>query len=272
MTSIFMMMMLLLSSVEPQLTTDQIVQNCVNQMKRSVRLRSSYTYKFQDETTELSRAGQAKNRHRKLVEVMYFAGKPYERLLEKDGRPLSASEEKHEQDKMNRAAAEAAKLTEAQREEQRAKQDREREKDNEWLQFIPKAFDFSRESDAMLNGRATYVVDVAPKRDYRGKYASMLGKTRGKLFIDQRDFTLARMEADVLEPISFGLFLAKLNAGTRITFEEIRVNDEIWLPKTVTVHADARALVKSYRFDERLVFSDYRKFQSESRIVAVNEK
>lgn len=173
---------------------------------------------------------------------------------------------------MNRAAEEASKLTDEQRQARQEKLDREREKDSEWFEFFPEAYNFSREPDTLLNGRRTYVMDAQPRADYHGKYAHILSKARCRLFIDEKDFTLARIEADVLQPITFGLFLAKLAEGTRLTFEQIRVNDEVWLPKSATVHASARALVKSYRFDERLEFSDYRKFQSESRIVPVSEK
>ena len=263
---------LLRSAEDAETNPNQLVRKCAEQMNKSVRLESSYTYKFLDETKNLDRNGAVKETHRKLVEIVYFAGKPNEHLLEKDGKPLPASEQKHEEEKMNHAASEAAKLTDEQRETRQAKLDHEREKDNEWLQYIPRAYNFSTQPAVDLNGRPTYVLNATPKEDYRGKYAGMLRKTKAKLFIDQADYTLARVEAEVLEPITFGLFLGRLSEGTRISFEQLRINDEIWLPKTATVHANARALVKTYRIDERLVFSDYRKFQSDSRIVPVSDK
>jgi hypothetical protein len=252
--------------------TDQIVRACVKEMRKSVRLRSAYTYKILDEKKDLNRAGKVEDTHRTLTEVMYFAGKPFERTLQKDGKPLPPGEEKREEEKMNRTAEEASRLTDAEREARQEKLDRQREKDSEWFQFFPEAYRFTAEPEISLNGRRTYVLDAEPQPGYRGKYANILSKARCKLFIDEKDFTLARIEAQVLQPITFGLFLARLSEGTRITFEQVRVNDEVWLPKTATVHASARALVKSYRFDEHLEFSDYRKFQSESKIVAVGEE
>lgn len=278
-SSVFVaVVLLLLSASRVQLAQevspapDQIVRACVKQVRKTVRLRSEYTYKILDEKSDLNRAGSVENTHRTLTEVMYFAGKPFERTLEKEGKPLSPEEAKRDQEKMNRAAAEASKLTPEQREAQQEKLDRQREKDTEWFEFFPEAYRFTAESEMSLNGRRTYVLDAEPRPGYRGKYASILSKARCKLFIDEKDFTLARIEAQVLRPITFGLFLARLSEGTRITFEQVRVNDEVWLPKSATVHASARALVKSYRFDEHLEFSDYRKFQAESRIVAVDEK
>ena len=247
--------------------TKQIIDKCVDRMSKSVRLRSSYTYKFLEKTNDLDRAGHVKDTHSKLVEILYFGGKPYDRLLAKDGKALDANEQSREEAKMSRAAADASNLTDFQREERQAKIDRERQKQNEWLRYVPEAYHFEPRPDVMLEGRPTYVIDAHPREEYGGKYAGMLRKTQGKLFIDKQDYTLARMEADVLDTISFGLFLARLSKGTRITFEQVRINDEVWLPKNATVHADARALVKTYRVDQTLVFSDYRKFQSESHII-----
>jgi hypothetical protein len=65
------------------------------------------------------------------------------------------------------------------------------------------------------------------------------------------------------------LFLVRLAKGSRILIELARVNDEVWLPKHVAVTAAARVLlVKSTRFDLRLDYSGYKKFQAESRVVA----
>jgi hypothetical protein len=48
-----------------------------------------------------------------------------------------------------------------------------------------------------------------------------------------------------------------------------RVNDEVWLPKRIEAKASARlALVKKYRIESDTSFSNYRKFQVESRVVS----
>jgi hypothetical protein len=48
-----------------------------------------------------------------------------------------------------------------------------------------------------------------------------------------------------------------------------RVNDEVWLPKRIEAKVSARlALVKKYRIESDTSFSNYRKFQVESRVVS----
>jgi hypothetical protein len=52
-------------------------------------------------------------------------------------------------------------------------------------------------------------------------------------------------------------------------FEETRVNGEIWLPKRVSFQGSARlAMVKKFNIAEEVSFSNYRKYQADSKIVS----
>ena len=51
--------------------------------------------------------------------------------------------------------------------------------------------------------------------------------------------------------------MLRIPAGAKISFLQMRVNDEVWLPKTVHVRADAKvALMKTFRIvlDESTAF------------------
>jgi hypothetical protein len=46
-------------------------------------------------------------------------------------------------------------------------------------------------------------------------------------------------------------------------------NDELWVPKEVSLKAEARlALLKKVNVEQEITFTDYRKFQTDSRIVS----
>jgi hypothetical protein len=52
----------------------------------------------------------------------------------------------------------------------------------------------------------------------------------------------------------------------------IRVNDEVWLPKRVQLHFEARvALFKSYDDDVEQTYRDYKKFRTDSKMTVVGE-
>jgi hypothetical protein len=51
-------------------------------------------------------------------------------------------------------------------------------------------------------------------------------------------------------------------------FEQTRVNDEIWLPSSMLVRFQARlALLRVLRGEYDIRYSNYRKFQSDSKII-----
>jgi len=54
--------------------------------------------------------------------------------------------------------------------------------------------------------------------------------------------------------------------------EQTRVNNEVWLPREVLLTAAARILlVKGFNRELAFTFSDYKKFQVDSHVVAVAE-
>jgi hypothetical protein len=68
------------------------------------------------------------------------------------------------------------------------------------------------------------------------------------------------------------LFVLRIPAGAKISFSQMRVNDEVWLPQRVHVRADAKvALIKTIRADIDVAYSNYRKFRAESQVIDVEE-
>jgi hypothetical protein len=245
-----------------------IVRRSVRVDSRNDRLMRNYTYKVLNEVRVLDSTGQVKATHTTLDEVLYVGGRQYLHPLQKDGKPLPANQAKKEQAKLDSAVAEASRLTDAERAKREEEEDRRREKRREDVQYIPDAFDFTVLGEAPLNGRETWQIHAAPRRDYKGPNGSMLRNIEGTIWIDKKDYEWVKVEADVLEPISIGLFLARIGKGTRLSFENFRVNDEIWATKRISLKASARvALMKRLDAEQELTFSDYRKFQTDSRIV-----
>jgi hypothetical protein len=76
----------------------------------------------------------------------------------------------------------------------------------------------------------------------------------------------------VLKPFSLGWLLARVGEGTHLSYELTRVNDELWVPKEVALKASARlVLLRKVNVEQEITFGEYRKFQSDSRIVSVGD-
>jgi len=263
----------LLSLVVPLCAQDarEIVELSVNAPVPNPLLETSYTWLAQEHSDELDSKGRLKRTKSRKFEVFYLGLKRYERILEEDGKPLSPREAEKQQQKLDRAAAEASRLTEKERQKREKEMIDDRAKERERLRYIPLAYDFRLVEETVLNGRPVWVIDAEPRKSYRGKYDNLLRNMRGRLWIDKTDYRWARIEAEALENISFGLFLAKLSQGAKITFEQKRVNNEVWLPSSFSVKAQARLLVKRVNVGAEAVFTDHRKFQAQSRITVAEQ-
>ena len=98
--------------------------------------------------------------------------------------------------------------------------------------------------------------------------AKMLLKVRGRMWIDKATYQWARVEGETTDTISWGVFLARLNPGARMTFEQTEVNSELWLPRRLLLTGSGRVgLIKKLAQDIEVEWGNYRKFSVDSRIV-----
>lgn len=237
----------------------------------SLLLQQQYTYRRRQIFRELDGHGTVKNTEDKLWDVLSLGGKEYQRLLEEKGKPLPPDKEQREQKKLDKEAAEASRLTPQKRAEREQENRKEREHDREELRRIPDAFDFTLRGVSVIDGRENWIIGCEPRQSYKGKYDNFLKHVRGVLYIDKQDYFWAKIECEVLDDVSIGLFLAKLTKGSRITVEETRINNEVWLPRRVRIRAGARLLVKHFNIEEEDTFSDYRKYSTDSRVLETSE-
>ena len=121
--------------------------------------------------------------------------------------------------------------------------------------------------DRELDGHWT-MVDAA---DFHGRDAreKMLSKFKGRFYIAKSEPALLKLEAEAIDTVSFGLVLARLEKGARFTMEKTKVNGELWMPVRMKVDFDARlALFKKMKVDLQIDYTNFRKFQSESRVLS----
>ena len=134
---------------------------------------------------------------------------------------------------------------------------------------MPKAFDFQLLGEEAVKGRSAYVLQATPRPDYQaqGKYGNMFSKVAGKLWVDKQDLGWIKVDGQVIQPFSMGLFLARVLRGSHIMMEQTRVDDRIWMPEHVEVRAAAKILfVKNLVVERVLTYSEYRLPQTGDQI------
>jgi len=230
-----------------------------------------YTWIARQTDRSLDSSGEVKAEKSETWETVVVYGEPHRRMLERNGKPLSAEDQRKEQEKLDKAVAKRERESPEQRQRREAEYEKGREKDREFLREVPDLFDFQMLGDQKIDGHDVWVISATPKPDARpkGRDAKALLKIRAKVWLDKREYQWVRLEAETTATISFGLFIARLNPGAKLEFEQTRVNDEVWLPKRELVRGAARlGLVKKLSVEQELTWNNYRKFQVDSKVVA----
>lgn len=249
-----------------------IVRRSITADTRNEEILRNYTYHALNEIRFLDGTGKTKSVESTLEEFTVFAGKTHVRRLEKNRKPLSAGEAAKERGKLDRAASEAAKLSPEARTKREQDAARDSAKRREEMRSIPDAFDFTLLGQEEVAGRAAWKIHATPKRDYKGPMGGVLRNIEGTLWVDQADYAWVRADAITLDTISLGLFLARLAPGSRLQFENRKVNGELWAPEHISVTASARlALLKKLNVAQEIWFSDYRRYSSDSRILSSDQ-
>ena len=237
------------------------------------RLRN-YTYIERDEEHKLDGKGQIKSTEAKTYEVMELYGEQVQRLTEKGDKPLDAKDAAKEEEKIQKIINKRRDESENERKKREEKEEKGREEDRKFVLEVADAYNFKLVGTELVGGREAWVIDGEPRPGFvpHMKQSKFLAKFRGRVWIDKSDFQLARMDVECLDTISWGLFLARIHKGSRVMLEQTRVNEEVWLPRELTVKVDVRlALLKNFNVDLEQSFRDYKKFRATSRVLAVED-
>ena len=229
-----------------------------------------YTWQARSVEKRLDSKGKVISMKRETWETLILDGQPYRLTLERDGKPLSPDEERGERKKLDRETRRLSSETPGEKQRRMELMEVRRRREFAFLSEIPELFNLRFEGDSIVDGRSVWVVSGEPRPGAKAKSgdAKMLLKLRGRMWIDKATYQWARVEAETTDTISWGLFLARLDSGAKMIFEQTEVNTELWFPKRLQLTGSGRVgLLKRLAREEEIEWSNYRKFSVDSKIV-----
>jgi hypothetical protein len=230
----------------------QIVGLSVAATERSWQARDHYAYTERVEDRRLDLLGHVKSENVDVTRMILVDGARFEQLLEHNGQLPSAKEQRKRDEDLD-------KLKHEMPEEKTARLRKDQE-NRSFLRDVLEAFDFHLIGEEILGGRPAYVLQATPHPGYHahGKYGKMFSKVEGKLWVDKQDFGWIKVDGEVTQSFSMGLFLARVQRGSHIILEQTCVGDAVWVPKRLEMRASARILfLKSLDIERILTYSDY---------------
>jgi hypothetical protein len=258
------------------LTEDQIrdlVRQVADADLKNDKKQRDYTYTEREEMRMLDGKGRVKSTESKTYEVMKLYGEEVHRLVAKDDKALSGEAARKEEERIQKVVARSTNEDEKDRQKRQARSEKQHDQDRQFVREVADAYNFRLTGIESPDGRETYVIDADPRPGYRPhmKDAGFLPKFRFRAWIDKRESEWRKLDIQCVDTVSFGLVLARLHKGSRVVVEQMRVNDEVWLPQHMAVKLDARvALLKGFNVEQDTSYRDYKKFRTDSRVVPVS--
>lgn len=242
-------------------------------------LLDTYSFNQKNIHRELGKDGVLRETESETHQMSFYKGYRIERLIEKNGKPLSQNDQEKADKDAGKQVEEIEKKI-AKEDARRAKQgpnDDEQQGRRISVAELLRASKLLNPRHERFRGRDVVVFDFEPNPAFDMKNAkSMLkffGKTAGVMWIDEKDKQVARLEAVLYENINIGGgVLAKLNKGATFTLDRERIGDEIWLPSQTDINLSVRVfMIKGIDVNQLVRSYDYRKFETEVKGAKVDE-
>jgi len=265
------------SIVSAHLSREQIqemVRQVAEKDDENDKRQRDYTYVERVEEHKLNGKGDVTSTETRTYDVLEIYSEQVRRLTAKNDKPLSAKDAAKEEEKIQKVIDKRKNESESQREKRLKQEEKDREEERRFVKEVADAYDFSLVGMETLDERETYVIDAEPRPGFepKSREAKVLPKFRFRVWIDRVENQWVKLDAQCIDTVSFGWFLARIHKGSRISIDTTRINDEVWLPRHIAVHVDVRvALVKNFDVDQDITYKDYKKFRAASKIVGMEE-
>lgn len=267
-------------SKEPLPDIEKLLKELQANQDEIENILENYSYKQEITKRELEKDGTLKINESETFQLTFYEGYRIQRLIEKNGKPLSPKDQEDADEKAQKRVREIEKLL-AKEEKKQASQTADGPPDQEDRRIsiaeVLRASKLINPRRERLKGRDVVVFDFEPDPNFDFKNAKsflkFFGKTAGVMWIDEKDKQVARIEAVLFDSYKIGGgLLAKLRKGASFTLEQERVNDEIWLPTIADINLSVRVLLfGGVNVNQTIRSYDYTKFKTEVKEVKIDE-
>lgn len=237
--------------------------------KAAEAIEKDYFYHAADTIEQLDRHGDIKKTETREYDIFWLDGVPVHKLTRKDGKELSAKEQKKQNEDIEKQVAKAKK--------KRAKAAAEGKptdpdgNDEVTVSRILELGSFTNPRRVTLNGHDTIALDYTgdSKAKTRNRMEDVIRDLAGTVWVDEQDRAVVKAEGRFLNTFKIGAgLLANIQKGTSFAFEQQKINGEVWLPARIDGQGDARMLLLfRFRGNFREIDSGYRKFKASSKIL-----
>ncbi|MEW6156326.1 MAG: hypothetical protein AB1813_02780 [Verrucomicrobiota bacterium] len=233
------------SDLPRELTAEEIVTRTV--ARAEAQRQAALRYTFQKRSiSEVLDEGRLRKRKENLYLVVPVQEFTYERLLQKNGQPLTALERKKETEKERKFRLRVSNGKPPRTDDER---------DVSLDEALIARYDFRLKGREVKEGRPVFVLEFVPKGNVpaREMQDRVLNRLKGVAWVDVEDFELVRLEVALMEKVTLGLGLAAMHEFT-LEMARTRLADGTWMDTFLGGAMKFRELfnVKQVKFEETM--------------------
>ena len=216
--------------------SDTFISEFRKTLRSDDELLQNYAYSEKVTRTENDRSGKTKSSEVTVYQVFPDHGQLYRRLVSRNGVSPSPDEE------MMKPVAPRD--------------------DSKIRDELFEIYEVQLERREPIEHSSAVVLSFRPRPGFKpqSKLASFLTHVSGHVWVSESDHQLVRVEAEVVDPVSYGWILGRLEEGTRLIAERRKVDNGVWLPAKLDIQKSQRVLFKGVQMHEVHEYSDHRKF------------
>jgi len=228
---------------------------------------AEYAFKQTETDREINDKGELKRETVKVYEVYPLPNRePVEKLISENGVLLSAEraakEDKRVQEEFAKAEREKEK-DEKKVAQRRAEREKKQSEGTEISPFL-KACEFVSPRRETIDGREAIVFDFRPRMGFKpsNREESLIAKLVGVVWIDPVDKQVIRLEARLAEGFKMaGGLLVSLKPGAALVIEQTRMVQGVWLPKFAQLNLSVKVLLfGGGDYNKTIQWSEYKHF------------
>jgi len=233
-----------------------IMSNVLARAKETenTKTQSAYTFRQHDTVEDLAEGDRVKERTELDFECFPIDGQPYQRLVAKNGRPLTA-DEKRKQEKTEREFLEKMK--------KRRPKVAENEEAITLNEELISRYRFTLDGEENIQGRPAYRIGFQPDPEQRASRKGIMNRimdnVRGTAWVDQGEYEIVKVEAVLTKELEFGWGILGKLSQMRFGLEQTRLDDGTWMMSRVEGRIHSRAFVMSKRVRWESRMSDFRR-------------
>jgi len=185
-----------------------------------------------------------------------------------DGKPPDAEAYRNDLNKLLNSLTWAAASGQPQREAYQRAQKKQKDRDD-LIEATNNAFIFTYVGQEPRGDRVLAKYRMEPNAKFKptSRATSIFAKVKGFVWVDESAGKLARVEGEVTDDISLGVFLAKVYKGSHFMQERYEMAPGLWLPSFTQYDFDGRKLFSSFSVHEKTFCSAYRKIGPPSEAI-----